>query len=120
MDYSVYDAIRAGFGKVIFVIRNNFRQDFEKRIKERYGSSIEFGFVEQEKAWLIDGMGTVYKGLDGRWWITFQRTPGRGSLTLLFAARDERCNNAQVLAEFLEEELERRGPPSSPVCYADQ
>ena len=43
-----------------------------------------------------------------------------GSLTLLFAARDERCNNARVLAEFLEEELERRGPPSSPVCYADQ
>jgi len=48
MDYSVYDAIRAGFGKVIFVIRNNFRLDFEKRIKERYGSAIEFGFVEQE------------------------------------------------------------------------
>lgn len=44
----------------------------------------------------------------------------RGNLTLLFAAREERFNNAQVLAEFLEEELERRGPPSSPVCYADQ
>ncbi|MEO4048254.1 DUF488 family protein [Pseudomonas sp. CAU 1711] len=44
----------------------------------------------------------------------------RGNLTLLFAARDERFNNARVLAEFLEEELERRGPPSSPVCYAGQ
>ena len=44
----------------------------------------------------------------------------QGNLTLLFAARDERFNNAQVLAEFLEEELERRGPPSSPVCYAGQ
>ena len=44
----------------------------------------------------------------------------RGNLTLLFAAREERFNNAQVLAEFLEEELERRGPPSSPVCYAGQ
>lgn len=44
----------------------------------------------------------------------------RGNLTLLFAARDERLNNARVLAEFLEEELARRGPPSSPVCYADQ
>ncbi len=48
MDYSVYDAIKAGFGKVIFVIRQNFRLDFEKRISERYGNSIEFGFVEQE------------------------------------------------------------------------
>lgn len=44
----------------------------------------------------------------------------RGNLTLLFAARDEHFNNARVLAEFLEEELERRAPPSSPVCYADQ
>ncbi|MBD9424310.1 DUF488 family protein [Pseudomonas sp. PDM15] len=43
----------------------------------------------------------------------------RGTLTLLFATREERFNNARVLAEFLEEELERRGPSSSPVCYAD-
>ncbi len=42
----------------------------------------------------------------------------KGTLTLLYAARDERCNNAQVLAEFLEDELDRRGPSSSPVCYA--
>ncbi len=44
----------------------------------------------------------------------------QGGLTLLFAARDERLNNARVLAEFLEEELDRRGPPSSPVCYAGE
>lgn len=43
----------------------------------------------------------------------------RGTLTLLFAARETRLNNAQVLAEFLEEELDRRGASSSPVCYAD-
>jgi len=33
------------------------------------------------------------------------------------AARDETHNNAWVLAEFLEDELERKGSPSSPVCY---
>ncbi|MFZ6045495.1 DUF488 domain-containing protein [Pseudomonas sp. CR3202] len=43
-----------------------------------------------------------------------------GTLTLLFAAKDESYNNAVVLAEFLEEELERCGPPSSPVCYAGE
>jgi uncharacterized protein YeaO (DUF488 family) len=43
----------------------------------------------------------------------------QGVLTLLYAARDPQLNNAQVLAEFLEDELERRGPPSSPVCYGD-
>ncbi|MFI8747355.1 DUF488 domain-containing protein [Pseudomonas sp. NPDC077186] len=40
-----------------------------------------------------------------------------GPLTLLYAARDETHNNARVLAEFLEDELERHGSPSSPVCY---
>ncbi|MCO6055641.1 DUF488 domain-containing protein [Pseudomonas sp. MOB-449] len=44
----------------------------------------------------------------------------KGNLTLLYAARDEAHNNAVVLAEFLEEELERSGPPSSPVCYAGE
>lgn len=53
-------------------------------------------------------------------WQGLLALAGQGRLTLLFAAREERFNNARVLAEFLEEELERRGPPSSPVCYADQ
>ena len=32
MDYSVYDAIRAGFGDVVFVVRENFKEEFEKRV----------------------------------------------------------------------------------------
>ena len=32
MDYSVYDAIRAGFGKIVFVIRKHFRADFEAKV----------------------------------------------------------------------------------------
>ena len=44
----------------------------------------------------------------------------QGTLTLLFAARDSEHNNARVLAEFLEQELDRRADPSSPVCYADR
>jgi hypothetical protein len=48
MDYSVYDAMRAGFGKVVFVIRKCFRTEFEERIRSRYGNAIELGFVEQE------------------------------------------------------------------------
>lgn len=44
----------------------------------------------------------------------------QGTLTLLYAARDVQLNNARVLAEFLEDELDRGGAPSSPVCYADR
>ncbi|HCP54697.1 MAG TPA: DUF488 domain-containing protein, partial [Pseudomonas sp.] len=41
-------------------------------------------------------------------------------LTLLYAAKDTEQNNAVVLAEFLEDELDRRGDSSSPVCYAGE
>ncbi|MNN13526.1 hypothetical protein D3C81_1265610 [compost metagenome] len=40
-----------------------------------------------------------------------------GTLTLLYGARDEEHNNARVLAEFLEDEVERQQPGSSPACY---
>lgn len=48
MDYSVYDAIQAGFGRVVFVIRKSFRESFETRVRGRYGESIEISLVEQE------------------------------------------------------------------------
>ncbi|EIK53504.1 putative bacteriophage protein [Stutzerimonas stutzeri TS44] len=51
------------------------------------------------------------------WWPLLERA-AHGTLTLIYAARDEQQNNAQVLAEWLEEELERRADPSSPTCYA--
>jgi choline kinase len=57
MDYSVYDAIRAGFGKVVFVIRKSFRIEFEERIRARYGNAVEFGFVEQELEKIPQGYG---------------------------------------------------------------
>lgn len=49
MDYSVFDAIRGGFGKVVFVIRNSFEQEFKEVFsKERYGNKIEVDYVLQE------------------------------------------------------------------------
>lgn len=49
MDYSIYDAIRAGFGKVVFVIRNSFAGDFKAVFSaERYKGKIEVQYVMQE------------------------------------------------------------------------
>lgn len=48
MDYSVYDAIRAGFGKIVFVIRKHFRADFEANVVSKYSDKIEVELVEQE------------------------------------------------------------------------
>ncbi len=48
MDYSIYDALCSGFGKIVFVIRESFREDFMRVCASRYGSSFDFTFVAQE------------------------------------------------------------------------
>lgn len=48
MDYSVYDAIRAGFGKVVFVIREYFNEDFDEKIISKYKNIVTTEVVFQE------------------------------------------------------------------------
>lgn len=48
MDYSIYDAIRAGFGKVVFVIRNAFEQEFKEKVASKYEGKIPMEIVFQE------------------------------------------------------------------------
>lgn len=47
MDYSVFDAKRAGFGKVVFVIRPELEKTFREKIAPRYGSKIEVAYAHQ-------------------------------------------------------------------------
>ena len=39
MDYSIYDAINAGFGKLVFVIRKDFEDDFRRIVLSKYEAS---------------------------------------------------------------------------------
>ena len=56
IDYSVYDAIRAGFGKVVFVIRHSFEADFKEVFNaERFGGRIAVEYVFQELDYLPEG-----------------------------------------------------------------
>lgn len=48
LDYSVYDAIRAGFGKVVFVIRESIKDDFIKHIGSKFEDKIEVAYAMQE------------------------------------------------------------------------
>ena len=47
MDYSIFDAIRGGFGKVVFVIRKDFEQDFRDKILSKYENHIPVELVFQ-------------------------------------------------------------------------
>ena len=55
IDYSIYDAVEAGFGKVVYIVREYFKEQMEQTVKEKYGKvkcvdgePLEFQFVTQE------------------------------------------------------------------------
>ncbi|HVW21028.1 MAG TPA: sugar phosphate nucleotidyltransferase [Opitutaceae bacterium] len=47
LDYGVYDAHRAGFGRVVFVIRRDFEEVFREKVAAKYERSMEVGMVYQ-------------------------------------------------------------------------
>lgn len=55
LDYSVFDAIRAGFGKVVFIIRHDIEKDFKEAIGARFERRIQVDYVFQELADLPAG-----------------------------------------------------------------
>ena len=55
MEYSVYDAVRAGFGKVVFVIRHSFELEFKEFVNQRFGKVIPVEIVFQELDYLPAG-----------------------------------------------------------------
>lgn len=67
IDYSIYDAIRAGFTKVVFVIRHSFEKDFREVFSaDRFGGKITVEFVFQELDYLPDGF-DVPEGREKPW-----------------------------------------------------
>lgn len=55
IDYSLYDAIRTGFGKVVFVIRTDFAEEFKARFEPKLGQRIEVQYVYQSLDKIPDG-----------------------------------------------------------------
>ncbi|MEC9457265.1 MAG: sugar phosphate nucleotidyltransferase [Candidatus Neomarinimicrobiota bacterium] len=55
IDYSVYDAIQAGFNKVVFIIRKDFEDEFRLQITEKYSGKIRVEFAFQDLHDLPDG-----------------------------------------------------------------
>ena len=62
IDYSVYDAIIAGFTKVVFIIRKDFEDQFKSQITEKYSEKIDIGFAFQN----LDDLPDSFLCPDGR------------------------------------------------------
>jgi len=56
MEFSIYDAIKAGFGKVVFVIRESFEQDFKERFENLFEDQIEIAYAFQHVNVTVNGI----------------------------------------------------------------
>lgn len=104
MDYSIYDAIQAGFGKVVFVIRRVFETDFREKIVSKYEHRIPVELVFQDLDNLPAGF-TVPEGREKPWGTNHAVLMGKDVIREPFAvinADDYYGRESfQVLADYL-------------------
>lgn len=55
MDYSIYDAIRSGFGKIVFVIRREFADDFKAIFEPKLAGKVETAYAYQDMDAFTEG-----------------------------------------------------------------
>ncbi len=77
MDYSVFDAMRAGFDRVVFVIRKDFEDEFKRVIAQRYAGKINMEFAFQD-----------LNDLPGNFTAPADRVKPWGTGHAVYAARD--------------------------------
>ncbi len=106
MDYSVYDAILAGFGKIVFVIREDFEEDFRQKILSRYRGRVALGVVNQSNDALPEG----YVCPEGRcrpWGTNHAVLMGKGVIREPFAVINADDFYGRQAFEVIARELER-------------
>lgn len=104
MDYSVYDALRAGFGKIVFVIRHDFEQEFRDKIISKYENHVPVEVVFQD----LDNLPEGFKPVEGRtkpWGTGHAVLMGKDVIKEPFAVINADdyygADSFQVLANFL-------------------
>lgn len=104
MDYSIYDAINAGFGKLVFVIRHDFEQEFRDKIISKYEGHIPCELVYQSIDALPEGI-VCPEGREKPWGTNHAVMMGAGAINEPFAVIN--CDDFygsdtyRVMAEYL-------------------
>lgn len=104
IDYTIYDAIRAGFGKVVFIIRESFADAFREKFDAKLKGKIEVDYVYQELDNLPAGF-SLPEGREKPWGTGHAILVARDAIDEPFCALnadDFYGKNAyQVMADFL-------------------
>jgi UTP-glucose-1-phosphate uridylyltransferase len=85
IDFSLFDAIRAGFGKVVFIIRRDFEKAFKARFDKKLEGKIEVEYVYQELTDLPDGY-SAPQGREKPWGTGHAILAARNAVSTPFAA----------------------------------
>ncbi len=139
LDYSVFDAIRAGFSKVVFIIRPDFERDFRERIAAKFAGRIAVDFAFQTLDKLPAGF-TPPAGREKPWGTTHAILCAKEVVTTPFAVinaddfygRDSYATLARHLASLknddtayamvgftLKNTLSEHGTVARGVCQTD-
>jgi len=139
MDYSIYDAIRAGYKKIVFIIRREFAADFKSIFEPKLRDRVAIGYVYQELQDYTNGFripaertkpwGTAHAVLCAKSAI---REPfavinaddfyGRDSFEKSFGFLVNECNNHlySIIGYELAKTLSENGSVSRGVCVVDK
>lgn len=139
IDYSIYDAIDAGFGEIVFVIREYFKEEFQTRFDSKWGDRIKCTYVTQELKKVPEGAifneqrekpwGTAHAVwvakdvIDGPFAvINADDYYGTDSFKVLadFFEREQANEHYAVVAYYLKNTLSDHGTVNRGVCYQDQ
>ncbi len=106
IDYSIYDAMRAGFGKVVFIIRESFADAFKEKLDAKLKGKIEVDYVYQELDMLPVGF-TLPADREKPWGTAHAILCARNAINEPFCAINADdfygFNAYKVMAKFLTE-----------------
>ncbi len=108
LDYAVFDAIRAGFTRVVFIIREEFADTFQEQIGSRFTGKIQVDYVFQKIDDLPDGF-SVPEGRTKPWGTTHAIRAARhiidGSFAVINADDFYGADAYQQLANYFQNSL---------------
>lgn len=121
LDYSIYDALRAGFGKVVFIIRHDIEKDFKEIVGRKWEKKVPVRYVFQELGMVPEGF-RVPQGRAKPWGTGHAIWVAQAAIQEPFAVINADdfygTESYQVLARFLGKIRENTAPTYAMVGYS--
>lgn len=138
IDYSIYDAIQAGFGKVVFIVREYFKEEFKASMDPKFGDKIELVYVTQELDKIPGGI-DVHPEREKPWGTAHAVWVAKDVVNEPFAVinaddfygadaykvlnkylTEDQTENYAVVAYYLRNTLSDHGTVNRGVCYSNE